>query len=65
MDRENLIQQIIAAMTALEECSDQDIDSTKRFLRWMSDEALRDMWEKHKQALEKRTPAMTSITVMS
>ena len=59
MDREKLIQQIVAAMTALEKCTDQDIENTKKFLRWMSDEALKDMWEKHKQALEKRTPAMT------
>ncbi len=59
MDREELIQQIVAAMTALEKCADQDIEDTKKFLRWMSDEALKDMWEKHKIALEKRTPAMT------
>ncbi len=59
MDREKLIQQIVAAMAALEKCTDQDIENTKKFLRWMSDEALKDMRGKHNQALEKRTPAKT------
>lgn len=59
MDREKLIQQIVAAMTALEKCTDQDIENTKKFLRWMSDEALRDIWKKHEQALERRTPTLT------
>jgi hypothetical protein len=57
MDREKIIRQIAAAMATLEKCSEQDIESTKRFLRWMSDDALTDMWEKHKKALEQRTPA--------
>ena len=46
-------------MTALERCTDQEIEDTKKFLRWMPDQALKDMWEKHKIALDKRKPAMT------
>ncbi len=58
MDREKIIQQIVAAMATLEKCSDQDTENTKKFLRWMSDDALQDMWDKHMKALEKRTPAL-------
>lgn len=58
MDREKIIQQIVAAMAILEKCSDQDVENTKRFLRWMSDDALQDMWDKHMKALEKRAPAL-------
>ncbi len=56
MDREKLIQQIVTAMATLEKCSDKDIESTRKFLRWMSDDALRGMWERHRKALEERTP---------
>ena len=56
-DREKVIQEIIVALCALEKCSQQDIDNTKRFLRWMPDDALQDMRDKYMQALEKRTLA--------
>ncbi len=59
MDREKIIQQIVTAMVTLEECSDQDVENTKKFLRWMSDESLRDIWGKHMKALEQRTPIPT------
>ena len=58
MDREKIIQQIVAAMATLEKCSDQEVEDTKKFLRWMSDDALKDMWDKHMKALEKRAPAL-------
>ncbi len=58
MDREKIIQQIVAAMATLEKCSDQDVENTRKFLRWMSDDALRDMWDKHMKALEQKTPVM-------
>ncbi len=58
MDREKIIQQIVAAMAILEKCSDKEVEDTKKFLRWMSDDALQDMWDKHMKALEKRTPAL-------
>jgi len=51
LDREKTIQQIIAALATLEKCSGRDIENVKRFLRWMSDDALRDMKEKHEKAL--------------
>jgi len=43
------------AMSILEKCSAQDIEKAKKFLRWMPDDALLDMREKHKKALEKST----------
>ncbi|MFC1714455.1 hypothetical protein ACFL6S_12370 [Candidatus Poribacteria bacterium] len=58
MDREKIIQQIVTAMATLEKCSDQEVEDTKKFLRWMSDDSLQDMREKHMKALEKRTPAL-------
>ena len=58
MDKEKIIQQIVAAMAILEKCSDQEVEDTKKFLRWMSDDALQDMWSKHMKALEQRTPAL-------
>ncbi len=59
MDREKVIQQIVAAMATLEQCGEQDVENTKRFLRWMPDNALKDMWDKHMKALEKKTPTPT------
>ena len=59
MDKEKIIQQIVAAMVTLGKCSDQDVESTKKFLRWMSDEALKDICDKHMKALEQRTPIPT------
>ena len=38
----------------------QDVENTKKFLRWVSDDALKDIWDKHMKALEKRTPAMAT-----
>ncbi len=59
MDKEKIIQQIVTAMVTLEGCSDQDVENTKKFLRWMPDEALKDIWDKHMKALEQRTPTPT------
>ena len=59
MDREKTIQQIVAAMSALEKCSEQDIENTKKFLRWMSDDVLKGIWERHEKALEERTLLLT------
>ena len=59
MDKEKIIQQIVAAMVTLEECSDQDVENAEKFLRWMPDEALKDMRNKHMKAMEKRTPVLT------
>ena len=56
MDREKVIQQIVTAMVTLEECSDQDVENVRKFLRWMPDDDLRDMRDKHMEALDKRTP---------
>ena len=59
MDREKVIQQIVAAMVTLEKCSDQDVENTSKFLRWMPDDALKDIWDKHMKALEQTTPTAT------
>ncbi len=59
MDKEKIIQQIVTAMVTLEKCSDQDVESTKKFLRWMPDDSLQDIWDKHMKALEQRTPIAT------
>lgn len=53
VDREKVIREIIAALATLEKCSHQEIENVKRFLRWMSDDALLDMRDKHREALEK------------
>jgi len=50
-----VIREVIAALATLERCSDQEIENVKRFLRWMPDDALVDMRNKHKEALEKIT----------
>jgi hypothetical protein len=34
-----------------------------KFLRWMSDDALQDIWDKHMKALEKRTPALNQAII--
>ena len=51
MDREAMVQEIADALAVLEDCSEQDIESTKRFLRWMSYDDLQDMRDKHRRAL--------------
>ena len=63
MDKERVIQQIVTAMVTLEEYSEQDIESTMKFLRWMSDDALQDIRDKHMKALEKRTPALNQAII--
>lgn len=55
MDRERTIQELVAVLATLEKCSEQDVEKVKRFLRWMSDEALLDMRDKHRKALENMT----------
>ena len=57
IDREKVIQEIIAALATLEKCSDQEIESVRRFLRWMSDDALQDVRARHMEALEKKIAA--------
>lgn len=53
IDREKVILEIIAAIATLEKCGDKEIESVKRFLRWMPDNALLDMRDKHREALRK------------
>ena len=57
MDREKVMQEIAAAVSVLEKCSAEEIEKVKRFLRWMPDDALMDVREKHRKALEKVAPA--------
>ncbi len=57
IDRERMIHEIVAALARLEKCSDQEIENVRRFLRWLPDDALQDMRNKHREALEKRTAA--------
>ena len=47
------------AMVTLEKCKDLDVENTSKFLRWMPDDALKDIWGKHMKALEQRTPTAT------
>lgn len=60
LDREKLIQEIAVALSILEKCNADEIKKVKKFLRWMSDDALQDMRNKHMQALEKMTAGKTS-----
>lgn len=53
MDRERIIAEIAVALSILEKSSGQDIEKAKKFLRWMSDDALLDMRNKHREALKK------------
>ena len=56
MDREKIIQEIAVVISILEGSDSGDIEKTKNFLRWMPDDTLQGIWEKHRQALEKRNP---------
>lgn len=53
MDREKVIVEIAAALSILEKSSSQDIENAKKFLRWMSDDALLDMRNRHREALKR------------
>ncbi len=55
MDRERVIREIAALLATLEKASAQDVEKTKKFLRWMTDSALLDMLDKHKKAIQKKT----------
>jgi hypothetical protein len=57
VDRERMIREIVAALATLEKCSDQEIENVRRFLRWLPGDALQDMRNKHREALEKRMAA--------
>ena len=52
MDREDTIQEIAEVITQLEDCSAEKIESVKKFLRWMNDDALEDIRNKHEEALQ-------------
>ena len=56
MDREKIIQEIALVISILEGSENGDIEKAKSFLRWMSDDSLQGIWEKHRQALEKKSP---------
>lgn len=53
MDRERIIAEIAVALSILEKSSGQDIEKAKKFLRWMPDDALLDVRNKHREALKK------------
>ena len=52
MDREDTIQEIAEVITQLEDCSTKKIESVKKFLRWLNDDALQDIRSKHEEALQ-------------
>ncbi len=51
MDRERMIQKIAFMLTALEDCSDKELEDVKKFLRWLPDDSLQDVKNKHDEAL--------------
>ena len=51
MDRESVIQEIAVLLTTLEECSGEELEHVKKFLRWLPDDALQDVKNKHREAL--------------
>jgi len=61
IDREKTILEIIAMLATLEKCNDQEIESVKRFLRWMSEDALLDMRDKHREILRKKMDQGKSV----
>jgi len=48
---------VASLLATLEESSVQEIENTKKFLRWMADDSLLDMLDKHRRAMEKMTHA--------
>jgi len=52
LDREDTIQEIAEVITQLEDCSTKKIESVKKFLRWLNDDALQDIKSKHEEALQ-------------
>ena len=61
MDREKTIQEIAEALIKLEECSEAELESTKKFLRWLADDALEDIRNKHKEALQEKMHAISGV----
>lgn len=57
MDREKIIREIAAMLATLENSRDEEIETVKRFLRWLPDNELRDIRDKHREALDKRIAA--------
>ena len=57
IDREKVIQEIAAMLATLEGCGVDEMESVRRFLRWMPDDALLDMRDKHREALKARMTA--------
>ena len=51
MDRESVIQEIAAVLITIEKCSDEELEHVKKFLRWLPDDALWDVKNKHEEAL--------------
>ena len=54
VDREKVIQEIIAMLATLEKCSYEEVENVKRLLRWLPDNALLGIRDKHREALERR-----------
>ncbi len=52
MNREKTMQEIVVAIATLEKSSDQEIESVKKFLRWLPDRELQDIRDKHNEALK-------------
>lgn len=54
VDREKVIQEIIVMLATLEKCSYEEVENVKRLLRWLSDDALLGIRDKHREALKEQ-----------
>jgi len=58
ISREEMVKETLAALVALEICSDTEIDGVRMLLNRLSDNQLLDIWIKNKEALKKKTTGL-------
>ena len=58
ISREEMVKETLAALVALEICSDTEIDGVRMFLSRLSDNQLLDIWIKNKEALKKKATGL-------
>jgi hypothetical protein len=64
IDREKMVKETLAALVALEMCSDGEIDGVRMFLNRLSDNQLLDIWIKNKEALKKKATGLQNTRTL-
>jgi len=62
VDREKVIQEVIAMLAILEKCSYEGTENVKRLLRWLPDDALMGIRDKHREVLGKAAEKRLSLS---